>query len=75
MSSKPDWVTEKSVSNKVHTFEVAANSSTAQRSGVIVFCDDKEGVCLPCNVKQKAGDPGLAGGGNENVNDGNPVTW
>lgn len=53
LSSKPDWVTEKSVNGKVHTFEVAANTGTEGRNGVVVFCDDK-GTCLPCNVKQKA---------------------
>ena len=52
MDSKPDWITEKTVNGKVHTFEAAENTSTDERSGVIVFCDDK-GTCLPCNVKQK----------------------
>ena len=51
LNSKPDWITEKSVNGKVHTFEAAENTSTDERSGVIVFCDDK-GTCLPCNVKQ-----------------------
>ena len=54
INSKPDWVTEESVSGKVHTFSVPANPTSAERSGVIVFCDD-QGTCLPCNVKQKAG--------------------
>ena len=55
INSKPDWVTEVSVSGKVHTFSVPANPDAQQRSGVIVFCDD-QGTCLPCTVKQKAGE-------------------
>ena len=75
LNSKPDWVTEKAVNGKVHTFEVVANSSTEDRSGVIVFCDDK-GTCLPCNVKQKgAAADDSAGGNTEDVTNGNPVEW
>ncbi|MGX8708226.1 MAG: BACON domain-containing protein, partial [Bacteroidales bacterium] len=58
LSSKPDWVTEKSVSNRVHTFEVGANETIAERSGVIVFCDDT-GTCLPCSVTQGGQQPYL----------------
>ena len=53
ISSKPDWVVEKSVNNKVHTFEVSKNSMTDERRGVIVFCDDV-GTCIPCEVRQAA---------------------
>ena len=56
VSSKPDWIREKSVSNQIHTFEVGANTSTEKRSGVIVFCDEK-GTCLPCNVVQDGAGP------------------
>lgn len=56
VSSKPDWIMEKSVSNQIHTFEVGANTSTEKRSGVIVFCDEK-GTCLPCNVVQDGAGP------------------
>ena len=56
INSKPDWITEKSVSNQVHTFEASANTSSEQRSGVIVFCDDK-GTCLPCQIVQDASGP------------------
>ena len=51
VDSKPDWVSEVSVENKVHTFKVDANTSTEKRSGVVVFCDDK-GTCIPCAVIQ-----------------------
>ena len=74
INSKPDWVEEVSLSGKVHVFKVGKNPSEQDRSGVIVFCDDK-GVCLPCNVKQKGSVPDTTSGGNEDVNDGNPINW
>lgn len=58
ISSKPDWITEKSVEKQVHHFEAAPNDRTEERSGIIVFCDDV-GSCIPCEVKQK-GNFGLA---------------
>ena len=51
ISSKPDWVQELSVEKQVHHFEVPANDSDQERSGVISICDD-EGTCLACLVKQ-----------------------
>ena len=51
LNSKPDWVSEKSAKDQVHTFTVSENPSTEERSGVLVFCDDS-GVCLPFSVKQ-----------------------
>ena len=51
LSSKPDWVTEKSFKDDVYTFEVSANEDVSERSGVVVICDDA-GVCLPCSVTQ-----------------------
>lgn len=51
LTDKPEWVTEQSVENQVHTFIVGANSSLEGRSGVLVFCDDT-GICLPCTVTQ-----------------------
>lgn len=56
VSSMPDWVKEvsvKAVSTKVHTYEVAANPDQAERSGVIVFCNET-GVCVPFTVNQEA---------------------
>ena len=76
INSKPDWisyVTEPSPIQE-HAFRVEANSSEDERSGVIVFCDDN-GTCLPCTVKQKGREPDSAGGGNEDIPDGNPVKW
>ena len=52
ISSLPAWVTEVSSENKVHTLRVAENKSSESRSDVVVFCDE-EGICLPCNVRQK----------------------
>ena len=51
LDSKPDWITEVSVDKQVHTFKVAANTDTSERSGVIVICDEA-GTCLSCQVKQ-----------------------
>ena len=51
ISSKPDWINEISVERQVHHFEVPANNSDQERSGVISICDD-EGTCLACLVKQ-----------------------
>ena len=59
LSSTPDWITEKAVNGKVHTFEVAENTSSSERSGVVVFCDD-EGTCLPCSVRQKGKEEGTS---------------
>lgn len=58
VSSKPDWITEKSVEKQVHHFEAVPNDKTEERTGIIVFCDDV-GSCIPCEVKQK-GNFGLA---------------
>ena len=51
VESKPEWVTEASVANQVHTFKVAANEEITERSGVIVICDEI-GTCLSCSVRQ-----------------------
>ena len=56
LDSKPDWVTEVSVDKQVHTFRVAANTDTSDRSGVIVICDEV-GTCLSCSVKQAGAAP------------------
>ncbi len=56
LDSKPDWITEVSVDKQVHTFKVAANTDTSERSGVIVICDEA-GTCLSCQVKQAGADP------------------
>ena len=76
INSKPDWVTEiqDGADIQLHVFQVGRNTSEEARSGVIVFCDD-QGICLPCAVKQKGRDPNSVGGGNEDVNDGDPVKW
>ena len=52
VDSKPDWITEGSVDKQVHTFRVAANLQTAERSGVIAICDEA-GTCFSCQVKQE----------------------
>ena len=54
LDSKSDWVEEKSVSGKTHTFTVKPNPDSSARNGFVVFCDD-EGTCLSCSVQQAAG--------------------
>ena len=76
INSMPSWIediTEPSMVQE-HVFKVAQNPSEAERSGVIVFCDD-QGICLPCSVKQKGREPDSVGGGNEDLPDGDPVKW
>ena len=54
ISSMPDWVKQlsvKSVTKKTHTFEVEANTTPTDRSGIIVFCNES-GTCVPFTVNQ-----------------------
>ena len=55
-----DWIkeTSKSGSNGVYThkFEVAENTSTDARKGVIVVCNDEQ-VCIPVTVEQAGAEP------------------
>ena len=55
----PEWIREKSVNGKVHKFRVEGNPNAQERSGVVVFCDEK-GTCLPFTVKQAARPEGAA---------------
>lgn len=76
LSSFPDWITNTTPENNghVYTFHVAANPNTEARNDVIVFCDDK-GLCLSCMVKQKGKTPDTTEGGNEDIDDGDPINW
>lgn len=76
LSNFPDWVTNTTPENNghVYTFHVAANPNTEARNDVIVFCDDK-GLCLSCMVKQKGKTPDTTEGGNEDIDDGDPINW
>lgn len=76
LSSFPDWITNTTPENNAHvyTFHVAANPNTEARNDVIVFCDDK-GLCLSCMVKQKGKTPDTTEGGNEDIDDGDPINW
>lgn len=55
INSMPDWVkqTDKATSGDTdtYTFKAEANTSTATREGVIVFCNDNN-ECVPVTVKQ-----------------------
>lgn len=76
IDNMPSWISELSEQSQVqeHMFKVAENTSTDDRSGVIAFCDDK-GTCLSCSVTQKGRVPDSAGGGSEDIPDGDPVKW
>ncbi len=76
LSSFPDWITNTTPENNndVFTFHVAANPSTEPRTDVIVFCDDI-GACLSCVVTQKGKQTDTTEGGNEDVDDGDPINW
>lgn len=53
-----DWIKEvdtKAVDSKVHTFEIAANTSESIRTGVISFCGNY--TCISFTVIQAAGEP------------------
>jgi len=74
ISSTPEWIKQKSLKDKVYTFEVETNPDTQERSGVVVICDDL-GTCLPCTVKQSGASPIQSEGDNEDIGDGNPIKW
>ena len=52
LESKPEWISERSVERQIHHFEAVVNNKTTERTGSIVFCDEK-GTSLSCEVKQK----------------------
>ena len=52
LESKPEWISEMSVERQIHHFKAVVNNKTTERTGSIVFCDEK-GTSLSCEVKQK----------------------
>ncbi len=63
ITSQPEWVklTNKTVSGNVdiHTFKAEANTGTAPREEVIVFCNDNN-ECVPVTVKQSGANADLS---------------
>ena len=57
ISGMSEWISQKSVSGKVHTFLAEANPEFEPRKGVVTFCDD-EGTCLSVEVRQARHIPG-----------------
>ena len=51
ISGMSEWISQKSVSGKIHTFKVEPNPEFDPRKGVVTFCDD-EGTCLSVEVRQ-----------------------
>ena len=56
LESVPGWISARTVSGGVHAFTAQANETLSERSGVIVFCDEK-GACISCQVRQAAAEP------------------
>lgn len=56
ISSKPDWISEKSVEQTLtgfdHIFVAEANENSSSREGTIVFCNEDQN-CFPVRVIQK----------------------
>ena len=54
ITSMSEWITELTAGTETrsHRFRVEANPEKKSRSGVIVFCNDKE-VCIPVTVDQE----------------------
>lgn len=63
ITSLPEWIkqTDKATSGNTdtYTFKAEANTSTAAREGVIVFCNDNN-ECVPVTVKQAAANSTLS---------------
>ena len=63
ITSMPEWVKQmnKTASGNIdtYTFKAEANSSTATREGVIVFCNDNN-ECVPVNIKQNGANTTLS---------------
>ena len=74
VESKPEWMSQESVANKVHTFKAESNSAASQRSGTIVFLDGK-GTRLSCSVTQMGQSSNNVGGGNEKVGEEEEINW
>lgn len=73
LTSKPDWINQQSVNDKVHTFRAERNPSETERSGVITFTDMR-GDSLSCAVTQSGHSPDTEGG-SEDVIDGDDINW
>ena len=56
VTSRPDWVEERSVTEKTHVFEVGANPLLEERRGEVVFTNTR-GLSLSCEVTQAAKQP------------------
>ena len=74
VTSVPDWISQQSVSEQVHTFKAERNPGDAERSGKIVFTDSK-GTALSCVVKQGKHSPDNTDGDNEHVGNGDDINW
>ena len=86
VSSMPEWISELTAGEdtRTHQFRATANESKESRSGVVVFCNDKE-VCIPVTVEQEGKTPSLSlsassmtfdnEGGEQTLNLTSNTTW
>ena len=74
VTSIPDWISQQSVSEKVHTFKAERNPGDAERSGKIGFTDSK-GTTLNCIVYQRKHSSDGADGENEHIGNGDDINW
>ena len=74
VESMPEWITQVSVSGKIHRFKAVRNPARTERVGTIVFLDGKE-TRLSCQVTQGGYVTEIADGGNEQVGEGEEIDW
>ena len=74
VESMPEWITQVSVSGKIHRFKAVRNPARTERTGAVVFLDGK-GTRLSCQVTQGGYVTEIADGGNEQVGEGEEIDW
>ena len=74
VESMPEWITQVSVSGKIHRFKAVRNPARTERTGAVVFLDGR-GTRLSCQVTQGGYVTEIADGGNEQVGEGEEIDW
>ena len=74
ISAIPDWISQVSVEDKVHTFKAERNPGDEERTGVITFTDAK-GTNESCTVKQGRHIPDSADGNIEIIEVDDDIDW
>ena len=68
------WISEYSRIDNTHLFSIKYNPGTTTRTGEINFVDSK-GTVLTCTVTQSGHTPNNNNGENEDIDDGEDITW